>query len=62
MHQHTIACLWTCGLDDMKERRDEHIYKQRVHEVEKGSFTPLGFTTPGGMGKAAKITYKRLDL
>ena len=57
MHQNTVACLWTCGLDDMKGA-----YKQRVHEVEKGSFTPLVFTTPGGMGNAAKITYKRLDL
>ena len=25
MHQHTVTCLWTCALDDMKERRDRHI-------------------------------------
>ena len=35
-------------------------YEQCIREVEKGSFTPLVFTTSGGMGKAAKITYKRL--
>ena len=32
----------------------------RVREIENGSFTPLVFSTSGGMGKAAKITYKRL--
>jgi len=33
-------------------------YEQHVREVEKGSFTPLVFTTSCGMGKAVKITYK----
>ena len=28
--------------------------------IEHGSFTPLVFTTSGGMGKCASVTYKRL--
>ena len=42
------------------EGEKRRAYEQRVREVEKGSFTPLVFTTSGGIGKAAKITYKRL--
>ena len=42
------------------EGEKRRAYEQRVREVEKGSFTPLVFTTSGGMGKAAKVTYKRL--
>ena len=41
-----------------KEKRRE--YQQRVHEVENASFTPLFFTTTGGMGDAATQFYKRL--
>ena len=41
-----------------KEKR--HEYQQRVHEVENVSFTPLSFTTTGGMGDAATQFYKRL--
>ena len=41
-----------------KEKRRE--YQQRVHEVENASFTPLIFTTTGGMGDAATQFYKRL--
>ena len=33
---------------------------QRVHEVEHGHFTPLVFTTTGGMGDAAGQVSKRL--
>ena len=31
-----------------------------MHEVEHGHFTPLVFTTTGGMGDAASQVYKRL--
>ena len=41
-----------------KEKRRE--YQQQVHEVENASFTPLIFTTTGGMGDAATQFYKRL--
>ena len=36
------------------------MYEQRVHEVERGSFTPLVFSTLGGMSGPTEITYKRL--
>jgi len=35
-------------------------YEERIREVEHGSFTPLVFSTSGGMGKAATTTYKHL--
>ena len=44
----------------LHERQKQRSYNQRVREVEHGSFTPLVFTTSGGMGKCASATYKRL--
>ncbi|XP_065914415.1 uncharacterized protein [Dysidea avara] len=35
-------------------------YEERIREVEHGSFTPLVFSSSGGMGKAATTTYKHL--
>ena len=35
-------------------------YGQRVREVERGVFTPLVFTTSGGMAKECSTFYKRL--
>ena len=40
------------------EGEKRRAYKQRVREVEQGSFTPLVFSTPGGMGRAATVVYK----
>ena len=42
------------------EAMKRRAYEQRVREIEHGSFTPLVFTTSGGMGKSAMTTYKRL--
>ena len=42
------------------EEEKRRAYEQRVREVEYGSFTPLVFSTSGGMGRAATVTYKRL--
>ena len=42
------------------EREKRRQYEQRVREVEHGHFTPLVFTTTGGMGDAASQVYKRL--
>ena len=42
------------------EREKRRQYEQRVREVEHGHFTPLVFTTTGGMGDAAGQVYKRL--
>ena len=35
-------------------------YEEHVREVERGSFTPLVFSSLGGMGKAATVMYCRL--
>ena len=35
-------------------------YGQRIREVEHGVFTPLVFTTTGGMGREATTFYQRL--
>lgn len=32
-------------------------YEECVQEVERGSFTPLVFSSSGGMGKAATVIY-----
>ena len=42
------------------EQEKKRAYDDRVREIEHGSFTPLVFTTSGGMGPAATIVYKRL--
>ena len=41
-----------------KEKKRQ--YGQRVREVELGSFTPIVFSTTGGMGAEAQIFYRRL--
>ena len=35
-------------------------YDQRVREVEHGTFSPLVFSSTGGMGRIATTTYKGL--
>ena len=42
--------------EDIKKRA----YGQRVRDVERGVFTPLVFSTTGGMGQEATTFYKRL--
>ena len=42
------------------ERIKQHLYEQRINEVELASFTPLIFSTTGGMGKSTKVFYGRL--
>ena len=44
------------------ERQKKRAYEQRVVEVENGSFTPLVFSTTGGMGRLASIFYSRLAM
>ena len=41
------------------EQEKRRAYDQRVHEVEYGSFSPLVFSTSGGMGSTAKVVYKK---
>ena len=42
------------------ETEKKRTYNRRVLEVEKATFTPLVFSTTGGMGKEAKLFHKRL--
>ena len=43
-----------------QELEKKTVYKERVREVEHGTFSPLVFTTTGGLGPTATIVYKRL--
>ena len=42
------------------EDANKREYGHRVREVEHGVFTPLVFTSTGGMGREATVFYKRL--
>ena len=42
------------------ERAKRRQYEQRVCDVEHATFTPLIFSSAGGMGHAASVAYKRL--
>ena len=42
------------------EQEKKRAYDQRIREIEHGSFSPLVFSTTGGMGTTATVVYKRL--
>ena len=42
------------------EQEKKRAYDERVREVEHGTFSPLVFSTSGGMGATANVVYKRL--
>ena len=42
------------------EREKKRVYNDRVLQVEKGSFSPLIFSTTGGMGPEATRYHKRV--
>ena len=46
-----------CRRHEQQKKRE---YNQRIIEVEKANFTPLVFTTSGGMGAEAERFHKRL--
>ena len=45
-----------------QEREKKVAYNERVIQVEKGTFTPIVFSTFGGMGQEAIRFHKRLAL
>ena len=51
----TVASLYK-----VYEREKQRRYEQRVREVEMGSFTPLVFSSFGGMGSAATTVFKQV--
>ena len=42
------------------EMEKKRAYDERVREIEHGSFSPLVFSTSGGMGTIATVVYKRI--
>ncbi len=42
------------------ESEKRRVYGHRVRDIEHGSFSPLVFSSTGGMGKEAKIVLKRI--
>ena len=42
------------------EQEKRRAYDQRIREVEHSYFSPLVFTSSGGMGPTAKVVYKKL--
>ena len=42
------------------ENEKRRAYGERIQNIDQGSFTPLVFTTAGGMGPMAKLFYGRL--
>ena len=42
------------------QKEKKRAYKQRIWEIERGSFTPLVLSATGGMGPEALIFYKKL--
>ena len=42
------------------EKEKKRAYNDRIIEVDRGSFTPLVFSTSGGEGPECKIFHKRL--
>ena len=42
------------------ESEKKRVYNERIIEVEKSSFTPLVFSTSGGMGVKAEAFHKRI--
>ena len=43
--------------NEMEKRR---VYDERIREIEHGSFSPLVFSTSGGMAPTANVVYKRI--
>ena len=45
---------------DQNEKEKKRVYNQRIIQVEKASFTPLVFTTSGGMGPECTRYHKKV--
>ena len=57
------ACHRDNTLDAAHKRNEQEkirAYGERIQHVDHGSFTPLVFTTSGGMGPKAKCFYARV--
>ena len=52
--------MTTTQIYRLHENEKKRLYNQRVTEIEQGTFTPLIFTTTGGMGEECKKYHSRL--
>ncbi len=52
--------MYTCTHRSIIYTYHACLYGQRVRDIEHGSFSPLVFSSTGGMGKEAKIVFKIL--
>ena len=55
---HSNHPLATCYRRNEQEKK--RAYDERVRQIEHGCFSPLVFSTAGGMGPIATVVYKRL--
>ena len=55
---HHNTPLAQCYLQNEQEKK--RAYNERVREVEHGTFSPLVFSTSGGMGPIATVVYRRI--
>ena len=55
---HRSSTLAQCYRRNEQEKKRS--YEERVREVEHGSFSPLIFSTSGGLGPIATVVYKRI--
>ena len=59
----TASCYEDMTLDAAHKRNEQdkiRAYRERIQNVDHGSFTPLVFTTSGGMSPSARSFYSRL--
>ena len=59
-HAPSYASRNLAALAESHEKEKKDKYGLRVREIEKGTFTPLVFTTAGGCGKECNLALKRL--
>ena len=61
-HTHTQSNQSPCPAATFRRHEGDRCraYEERVREVEWGTFTPLVFSSSGGMGRATTVTYQHL--
>ena len=50
----------TANIYSFHERQKKNAYNRRVIEIDHGTFTPIVFSTTGGMGHEAEVFFKKL--
>ena len=56
----SYANFTPASLFRMAEKSKNRAYKERIREVEHGDFSPLVFTTAGGLAPQSQIVIKRI--